>query len=55
MPRDTVKAATTAAGSTAAMDALASGQLSLTEAAVLTEDIVMWTHAQFACQSSVVE
>jgi ParB family chromosome partitioning protein len=35
--RDTVKAATTAAGSTAAMDALNSGQLSLVEAAALTE------------------
>ena len=35
--RDTVKAATTAAGSSAAMDALNSGQLSLVEAAALTE------------------
>jgi ParB family transcriptional regulator, chromosome partitioning protein len=35
--RDTVKAATTAAGSATAMDALSSGQLSLTEAAALTE------------------
>ena len=35
--RDTVKAATTAAGSAAAMDALNSGQLSLVEAAALTE------------------
>jgi ParB family chromosome partitioning protein len=37
MSRDTVKAATTAAGSAAAMDALNSGQLSLIEAAALTE------------------
>jgi ParB family chromosome partitioning protein len=35
--RDTVKAATTAAGSTTAMDALSSGQLSLIEAAAITE------------------
>ena len=35
--RDTVKAATAAAGSTAAMDALNSEQLSLVEAAALTE------------------
>lgn len=35
--RDTVKAATTAAGSAAAMDALNSGQLSLVEATALTE------------------
>ena len=35
--RDTVKAATTAAGSDTAMDALSSGQLSLTEAAAITE------------------
>jgi ParB family chromosome partitioning protein len=35
--RDTVKAATTAAGSATAMDALSSGQLSLTEAAAITE------------------
>jgi ParB family transcriptional regulator, chromosome partitioning protein len=35
--RDTVKAAVTAAASTTAMDALSSGQLSLTEAAAITE------------------
>ena len=35
--RDTVKAATTATGSTAAMDALNAGQLSLVEAAALSE------------------
>jgi ParB family chromosome partitioning protein len=35
--RDTVKAATTAAGSATAMDALSSGQLNLTEAAAITE------------------
>jgi ParB family chromosome partitioning protein len=35
--RDTVKAATTAAGSATAMNALSSGQLSLTEAAAITE------------------
>lgn len=35
--RDTVKAATTAAGSATAMDALSSGQLSLMEAAAITE------------------
>jgi ParB family chromosome partitioning protein len=37
LDRDTVKAATTAAGSATAMDALSSGQLSLIEAAALTE------------------
>ena len=37
MAKDTVKAANTAAQSTTAMDALASGQLSLTEAAAITE------------------
>ena len=36
VPRDTVKAAATAAGSTAAMDGLSSGQLSLAEAAAIT-------------------
>ena len=35
--KDTLKAAETAAQSTAAMDALASGQLSLVEAAAITE------------------
>jgi ParB family chromosome partitioning protein len=37
LDRDTVKAATTAAGSATAIDALSSGQLSLTEAAAITE------------------
>jgi ParB family transcriptional regulator, chromosome partitioning protein len=55
VPRETVKAAATAAGSAAAMEALSSGQLSLSEAAVLTEFIVMWTHAWVGCQSTVVE
>ena len=35
--RETVKAATTAAGSATAMEALSAGQLSLTEAAAITE------------------
>jgi hypothetical protein len=42
--KNTVKAAETAAKSSAAMDILTSGQLSLTEAAAFTEFIVMWTH-----------
>lgn len=37
LPRDTVKAAAAAAGSTVAMDALNTGQLSLVEAAAITE------------------
>ena len=51
----TGKAATTAAASTTAMDALNSGQLSLSEAAALTEFIVMWTDARVACQTTVVK
>ena|ERR1700758_1064961 len=41
--KDAVKAAHTASQSTTAMDALATGQLSLVEAAAITEFIVMWT------------
>lgn len=52
--KDTIKAAGTAAKSSAAMDALASGQLSLVEAAALTEFIVMWTHARVECRTTVV-
>ena len=53
--RDTVKAAEAAGKSGAAMDALGTGQLSLEEAAAITEFIVMWTHARLGCQSTVVE
>lgn len=42
--KDIVTAAQSAAKSMVAMHALASGQLSLTEAAALTEFIVMWTY-----------
>jgi len=53
--KDAVKAAHTAAQSTTAMDALASGQLSLGEAAAITEFIVMWTHVGDECRSTVVK
>jgi ParB family chromosome partitioning protein len=53
--RDTVKAAETAGKSGAAMDALGNGQLSLEEAAAVSEFIVMWIHARVGCQSTVVE
>ncbi len=53
--KETIKAADTAAKSTVAMDALASGQLSLIEAAAITEIIVMWTDARAACQTTVVK
>jgi hypothetical protein len=49
-----VKAATTAAGSATAMDALSSGQLTLTEAAAITVFIVMWTRARVECRTTVV-
>jgi ParB family transcriptional regulator, chromosome partitioning protein len=42
--RDVVKAASTAGASTTTMEALNSGQLSLVEAAAITEFIVMRTH-----------
>jgi ParB family chromosome partitioning protein len=53
--KDTVKAAQTAATSSVALEALEGGQISLVEAAALTEFIVMWTHARVGCQSTVVE
>jgi ParB family chromosome partitioning protein len=52
--KDTVKAAETAAGSATALEALEVGQLSLVEAAALTEVIVMWTPEQLGCQTTVV-
>jgi ParB family chromosome partitioning protein len=48
-------AAATVGESATAFGALASGQLSLTGAAALTEFIVMWTHARLGCQSTVME
>ena len=53
--RDTVKAAEAVGKSGAAMNALGTGQLSLEEAAAISEFIVMWTHAGLGCQSTVVE
>jgi ParB family chromosome partitioning protein len=44
--KDTVKAAGTAGKSQAAMEALSTDQLSLSEAAALAEFDVMWTHSQ---------
>ena len=55
MKRDTVKAAEAVGKSGAAMNALGTGQLSLEEAAAISEFIVMWTHARIACQTTVVE
>ena len=53
--KDTVTAAQAAAKSSVALEALEGGQISLAEAAALTEFIVMWTHARVGCQSTVVE
>jgi len=53
--KDTVTAAQAAAKSSVALEALEGGQISLAEAAALTEFIVMWTHAGLGCQSTVVK
>lgn len=53
--KDAVKAAHAAARSATAMDALASGQLSLTEAAAITEFEVIWTHVTVACRTRMVK
>jgi ParB family transcriptional regulator, chromosome partitioning protein len=46
IPKGMIKAAEIAAKSTTAMQALSDGQLSLLEAAAITEFEVMWTHAR---------